>query len=294
MSCLIQLFSFRFFPIRRILLQFLTPREIAMILHILEMPATESEQSRLFLDDIFQDTAILSIAKHYNVDIFLFGQSLPMLRDYFRNPERYMQMDNTNIPPLLVVFRGKDAKYFPTNPLILELPIDRPSTNDHEMSKWMRVEPLCSRHHSKCSALLNLGYGRSEDATLSWQHAFWWDPSSGTTPACFKFQYRYEQPAKILTYITFSFFLDIRSVNISPELLKYALDFDSHSYHLHTAIVSCGETVRFQSINGTIPEVNTRLDNYVELYDVGLVLSFPIRQEYRLDILLPHGVISFS
>lgn len=312
MNVLLQLFTLRFSPIRRILLQHLSPWDTARFLYIIkeaELLLSKNEKKMFPLNpffDIFEDWNILNLAIRHNISITLFGNSLPF---YFRRLQSPAEFLHARAPgPVFAVFRSNapfDALHpFSNNPLVYEASVEHMhdcDSDQYRLSKWIRVEPICSMHFISCQANSSNCRGTFDnlDSTTVFQDAFWWDPCNANakgTSACFSLAFSPMQKLPhLLSYITIGPSIDLRCVNVPEYLLQLAITSKEETFTLHTSkMASLGDLPELLGSEIAVPTSETRLDNYTDFYKHSLVLSLSLQNGKRLDLSLPDTTISYT
>jgi hypothetical protein len=220
------------YPIQSSLFSFLRPWDIAIIFYLLQYEPTEAERFQFLnvIDDIFESRKILNIARRNNLQVTLLGKDLNILQSRLVDPHNYYWYRFAKPLRIFVILSGSIGDSgTPNRKYVFELAEDIDFDEAKEeyqfLSKWMRVEPFCTREYVRHDkGFFSNGIDHT-DPKLSLQSNFWWNTSRPEPQPSIGLQYKQGDPLEtrslLVSHISTGLFWDLRCVPISADLVKY-------------------------------------------------------------------------
>jgi hypothetical protein len=283
------------YPVRRNIFYCLRPWDLALLSFALDIELSHNERVQYLnpIDDIFEDRKVLHVVRQRGLKITLVGNALSILQDRLRFTKNYLTYfhHKESHGPVYVIFSGDaESRNFLHSKFIFEA--NSPITeNDILLSKWMRVEPLCSDHYASCAPRWLSGIGFYDDPKTIYQDAYWWDPyNTRSQTSCHLLSYHTNQPAKVITYITFGSYVNIKSINIPMQLSGEVATVKNTSFTINVGSISKNYELMIRTVTGSCDDVPAPNIDYAKLYNDDIILSIPLnivkRGVVRYDIAL--------
>jgi hypothetical protein len=272
------------YPIKTCLFSYLRPWDIAKLSYVLKVCLTDEDRyiNLNLLDDIFWDRRLLTIASKLNMQISIFGNSIPILKhrledilSYFREYGDDKEIQHS--PIFIILSSQEDSSEVLRNSLNHELSIHtRLSSKDSwVLDKWLDIHSD-AQLHVRASV---------PSQSLYEEEDFWRDPYA---PEISK------GSSGVLSYIGFSQHPNLRSANVPKHLRNGAVQIHGDCFTFYTAQVigEGNDRLEITSFHAPIPPKGTRHTLYPEVYNEGASVCVPLDNDSRIDIQAPDQIIS--
>jgi hypothetical protein len=290
------------YPIKSCLYSYLRPWDIVKLSYVLKISLTKYDRDKYLnlLDDIFPDTRIISLASKLNIQISIFGNSLPLLKRRLEDPQDYFHKNGEDREmqhsPLFVVLLGQvGTPQFPRNRLVYELPdnltFELSNSDAQLLTKWFRVEPFCSVNESSLQERRHVSLVHPK---WTYQEDFWWDPFTPEVDipsSALAKSSNSQSSSGVLSYFGFSLYLNIRSANVPEHLCSQAIQISDNYFTFHSGRVVGHNRLETTSFSAVIPPYGTRHELYPQVYNEGTIICFPLENDRYIDIRIPNEII---